>query len=75
MKILVLCSGGLDSTVLLHKAVAEQGAENVVALNIYYGQKHAKEQLFAEWQCTKLNVPLNDADLSEVFRFKCFIGR
>jgi len=69
MKILVLCSGGLDSTVLLHKAVAEQGAENVVALNIYYGQKHAKEQLFAEWQCTKLNVPLNDADLSEVFRF------
>ena len=39
MKILVLASGGLDSTVLLHKAVKEVGAENVVAMNTFYGQK------------------------------------
>lgn len=69
MKILVLSSGGLDSTVLLHKAVVEVGAENVVALNMFYGQKHAKEKAYSEWQCKKLGVPCYDADLSEVFRF------
>lgn len=69
MKILVLSSGGLDSTVLLHKAVKEAGAENVVALNIFYGQKHAKEQEYSTWQCNKLGVPVYDTDLSEVFRF------
>lgn len=69
MKILVLSSGGLDSTVLLHKAVKEAGAENVVALNMYYGQKHAKEQEFADWHCNKLCVPLYNTDLSAVFRF------
>lgn len=69
MKILVLSSGGLDSTVLLHEAVKEAGAENVIALNMFYGQKHAKEQEYSAWQCEKLNVPVYDADLSEVFRF------
>lgn len=69
MKALVLCSGGLDSTVLLYQAVNKLGAENVVALNMYYGQKHAKEQEYATWQCEHLGVPLYNADLSEVFRF------
>jgi len=69
MKILVLCSGGLDSIVLLHKAVDEVGAENVVALNVFYGQKHAKEQEYADWHCKKLGVPLLNADLSSVFRY------
>lgn len=69
MKILVLASGGLDSTVLLHKAVKEVGAENVIALSMFYGQKHAKERESCEWQCNKLGVPVEYADLSEVFRF------
>lgn len=69
MKILVLCSGGLDSTVLLYKAVKKVGKENVIALNMFYGQKHAKEQEYASWQCEHLGVPLYSADLSEVFRF------
>lgn len=69
MKILVLSSGGLDSTVLLHKAVKEAGAKNVIALNMFYGQKHAKEQEYSAWQCTHLGVPCYDVDLSEVFRF------
>ena len=69
MKILVLSSGGLDSTVLLHKAVKEVGADNVIALNMYYGQKHAKEQGCSAWQCDHLGVPVYDADLSEVFHF------
>lgn len=69
MRILVLASGGLDSTVLLYKAVKEAGAENVVALNMFYGQKHAKEQLSAEFHCKKLHVPLHNVDLSSVFKF------
>lgn len=69
MKILVLSSGGLDSTVLLYKAVKEVGAENVVALNMFYGQKHAKEQEYSNWQCEHLGVPVYDADLSAVFSF------
>ena len=68
-KVLVLSSGGLDSTVLLYQAVKNVGAENVVALNMYYGQKHAKEKEYSAWQCDHLGVPCIDADLSEVFRF------
>lgn len=69
MKILVLCSGGLDSTVLLYKAVNEVGAENVVAMNTFYGQKHSKEMEFAKWSCDHLKVELHNVDLSAIFNF------
>lgn len=69
MKKLVLCSGGLDSTVLLYKAVAEVGAENVIALSIYYGQKHDKEIESAVWQVVHLGVQLISCDLSQVFNY------
>lgn len=69
MKILVLCSGGLDSTVLLYKAVKEVGSENVVAMNTFYGQKHEKEMEFAKWTCQHLKVKLYNVDLSSVFMF------
>jgi 7-cyano-7-deazaguanine synthase len=68
-KILVLCSGGLDSTVLLHKAASEESHDNIVALNMFYGQKHAKEAECALWQTEWLGVPLINADLSDVFKF------
>ena len=42
-KALVLCSGGVDSTTLLARAVSKYGAENVYALSISYGQKHVRE--------------------------------
>lgn len=69
MKILVLASGGLDSTVLLHKAVDEVGAKNVIAMNTFYGQKHAKEMEYAKWQCEHLGVELHSVDLSQIFSF------
>ena len=43
MKALVLFSGGLDSSVCLAKAAAKYGAGEVLALSVYYGQKHKKE--------------------------------
>lgn len=43
MKVLVLFSGGLDSTTALAMACDKYGKENVVALSVSYGQKHVKE--------------------------------
>ena len=43
MKALVLLSGGLDSATCLAIAVKQYGAENVIALSVWYGQKHEKE--------------------------------
>ena len=48
MKALVLFSGGLDSSVCLGLAVKEYGADEVLALSIYYGQKHKKEMMYYE---------------------------
>ena len=67
-KVLVLASGGLDSTCLLHKAVKEYGASNVFALNMYYGQKHHKEMEYFLWQMERLNIEnYKSLDLSSVF--------
>lgn len=55
-KVLVLASGGMDSTVLLYKAVKEVGAENVYALNMFYGQRHAKELECFAWQVNHLGI-------------------
>ena len=43
MKATVLLSGGLDSSTCLGIAVKKYGAENVVAVSIFYGQRHARE--------------------------------
>lgn len=67
-KVLVLASGGLDSTCLLHKAVKEYGAENVFALNMYYGQKHSKEAYCFMWQLERLGIKnYRSLDLSKIF--------
>lgn len=43
MKAVVLSSGGLDSTTCLALAVKKFGNENVLAVSIFYGQRHEKE--------------------------------
>jgi 7-cyano-7-deazaguanine synthase len=53
-KVIVLHSGGLDSTVCLLQAI-EQGYEPI-SLGIDYNQKHVIETQFALAQCKVLNV-------------------
>lgn len=56
-KKVVVYSGGLDSTVLLHDAVEEYGKNNVVAITFDYGSKHnAKEIECALWQAKELGL-------------------
>jgi 7-cyano-7-deazaguanine synthase len=55
MRILVLHSGGMDSTTCLYKAKAE--GNEVFSLGIDYGQRLAVELLFAQRHCEALGVP------------------
>ena len=66
-KALVLCSGGVDSTTLLAMAVARLGPENVYALSISYGQRHAKEIDAARRVAAYYGVEQRFLDLSAIF--------
>lgn len=67
MKILVLSSGGVDSTTCLAMAVHEVGAENVIALSIYYGQKHDREIEAARAVAEYYGVKRLELDLAAIF--------
>lgn len=69
MKALVLFSGGLDSTTCLAMAVNKFGAKNVVALSVYYGQRHKKEIEAAEKIVEYYGVEWKQLDLSEIFKY------
>ena len=56
MHVVVLISGGMDSTVALHDAAARGTVE--LGLSFDYGSRHnAREIPCAAWQCEKLGVP------------------
>ena len=67
MKALVLLSGGVDSSTCL--ALAKEKYKEVVALALYYGQKHSKELAAAEQIEAHYNVQLLKLDLTPVFAF------
>lgn len=67
MKALVLFSGGLDSSVCLGLAVKEYGADEVLALSIFYGQKHKKEMEASEKVAAFYGVKRVTLDLGEIF--------
>lgn len=68
MKTIVLFSGGLDSTTCLAMAVSEYGAENVLALSMYYGQKHKKEVQCAKEIVKYYGVKQIEYDVGEIFK-------
>lgn len=61
-KTVVLLSGGMDSTTLLHHLI-KYGHE-VAAISFFYGQKHNKELSFAKKTCKKLGVEHKLIDIS-----------
>ena len=69
MKAVVLLSGGVDSSTCLALAVKEYGCENITALNILYGQKHAKELESAKKIAEHYHVDYKLLDLSKIFSF------
>lgn len=69
MKVLVLFSGGIDSTTCLGLAISKYGKENVIALSITHGQKHTKEIEAANAIVQYYGIEKIDLDLSLIFRF------
>lgn len=69
MKALVLSSGGVDSTTALGLAVDKFGKENVIALAVFYGQKHDKEIQAAKAVAEYYGVELLYLDLCKIFEY------
>lgn len=67
MEAMVLFSGGVDSTTCLAQAVKKHGASQVLALSIYYGQRHQKEIECAEKLVNYYGVKWQTLDLSRIF--------
>ena len=53
MKVLVILSGGLDSTVAVYQAVKKYGPKEVMAVTFNYGSKHNKEETKRAKRTTK----------------------
>lgn len=67
MEKVVLLSGGIDSTTCLALALRDCKPEDVLAVNMYYGQRHEKEMLSARKIAAFYGVELMELDLSEIF--------
>lgn len=69
MKVLVLLSGGIDSTTCLAMAIEKYGAEQVVTFSAFYGQKHNKELEAARSIANYYHVELIEVNLSKIFAY------
>lgn len=67
MKVLVLSSGGIDSTVCLALAVEKYGYENVLSLSVSYGQKHSNELKAARKIAQHYHVRHKELDMGMIF--------
>lgn len=62
MKTVIILSGGMDSTTLLYKLIAE--GKTVKAISFNYGQKHAIELESAKATCAKLGIEHKIVDMT-----------
>lgn len=63
-KVVLIYSGGLDSTVMLYDLKAQ--GDDVKALSIDYGQRHKKEIEAAKYHCRKLDIEHQIADMTGI---------
>lgn len=68
MKVMVLSSGGVDSSTCLGMAVEKYGRENVISLSMIYGQKHHKEIQSARNISKYYVVEHIEIDLTKIFQ-------
>ena len=66
MKVIVVCSGGLDSVSLAHKMAVEQELLGLVSFD--YGQRHKKELHFAAACASRLGVKHHIIDMTDIGR-------
>ena len=66
MKVIVVCSGGLDSVSLAHKMAAEHTLLGLVSFD--YGQRHKKELHFAAACAQRLGVKHHIIDMTDIGR-------
>ncbi len=64
MRGMIVYSGGLDSTVLLHKLAKDKTLAGAISFN--YGQKHSKELEYAKYNCEKLGITHYLIDVSPI---------
>jgi len=69
MKAMVLLSGGIDSATCLGMAIERYGTENVIALSIFYGQKHEKEIQASEKVAEYYGIEQLKLDLTKIFQY------
>lgn len=69
MRVLILTSGGIDSTTCLGMAVEKYGKENVVAMSVSYGQKHSKEIVASKEVAKYYDVEYIYINLADVFKY------
>lgn len=64
MKTICVISGGMDSTTLLYKLLAD--GKEVKAISFNYGQRHARELKCAALTCLQLHIPHKIIDISYI---------
>ena len=69
MKAAVLLSGGIDSTTCLAIAVKKFGRENIVAVSIFYGQRHERELLSAKKVAEYYGVNHYEFDAAQIMSY------
>lgn len=69
MNVLVLASGGIDSTTCIALAIDRYGKEHVTALCVYYGQKHDREIQAARDVAAYYEIELIELDLAKIFSY------
>ena len=67
MKALVLISGGIDSTTCLGIAVDKYGADEVMGLSVFYGQRHYKEIASAKAVAEYYGINHKELNLKKIF--------